>query len=486
MKNRSLSLPILDDAKAACDSPMTTSEQQLKPVPFLDFKGRAAVVTLGCAKNQVDSEVMLGVLQANGYEIVNQLDSADVAIVNTCGFLESAVKESIDAVLDAAQYKKTGRLRKLIVAGCAVERYGDEMMKALPEADSFITTDHLLAVADVAAGNVSSLLRESARPYFLYDDSMPRTLATPAHTAYVKVSEGCDRPCAFCIIPRIRGGFRSREPGSIVKEIGALYAAGTREFNLVAQDLTAYGKDLDQPHNLASLLRALDSQHESAWIRLFYAYPLGIDHELLSVIRDSQSVCEYLDFPLQHSSESVLRAMRRPLGKYSPRKITEFIKSSYPQIALRTTFIVGFPGETEQDVRDLENFICEGHFSSVGVFTFSPEQGTPAGEMDGQIPQKERDKRRERLMMAQKKVLQKKLSGLIGQQLPVLIDGPHEETELLIRARTRFQAPEVDGCVIINDVEDSAASGLQAGNFASVEITDVLGYDLIGKVLRVE
>jgi len=328
---------------------------------------------------------------------------SDPLFVNTCSFLESAVKESIDSILNVAEFKEKGRLRKLIVAGCLVERYRDELKKTIPEVDSFISVDDILKVGDAASNVFGSELAGAARPYFIYDDTMPRYLSTRSHMAYVKVSEGCNRPCTFCIIPKIRGAMRSRSIDSVAREVIELGAQGVKEVNLVAQDLTSFGKD-HRNGDLAALLRRLDSDGAVPWIRLLYAYPIGIDEALLGAITDSKNVCNYLDLPLQHASEGVLKRMQRPVGRYSPRSIIEFIRNRAPEIKLRTTFIVGFPGETEADVLELERFISEGHFSSVGIFTYSPEPGTPAHDMEGQLESAEKDARRERLMLAQQRV----------------------------------------------------------------------------------
>lgn len=454
------------------------------------FTGRAAVVTLGCAKNQVDTEVMIGVLKNAGYEIVTDLALADVALVNTCGFLQSAVKESVSAILDVAEYKQKGRLRTLIVAGCAVERYRKELKQNLPEADVFVTLEDLLKVGDAAREGASAeldeLLNRSGRPYFLYDDTMPRVLGSRAHMAYVKVSEGCDRPCTFCIIPKIRGAMRSRSVASVVREVSALGVQGVQEVNLVAQDLTSYGRDLKGP-SLVDLLQALDAARAVPWVRLLYAYPIGVDERLLDAISTLPSVCKYLDIPLQHSSERVLKAMKRPVGRFSPRSIVEFIRARAPEVHIRTTFIVGFPGETDEDIADLQRFISEGHFSSVGIFTYSAEEGTPAAAMGDQISEKEKKKRRDLLMRAQQRVVSERLSALVGSVIPVLVEGSHEDTDLLLVGRAGFQAPEVDGSVIINDLEGSQG-GLEdlsgcVGSIVNVRITEVAGYDIIGCVV---
>lgn len=475
----SSSLKVVQEGGGCSRTPALNIERDGSGLGPEVFMGRAAVITLGCAKNQVDSEVMLGVLRKNGYEIVTELETADVAVVNTCSFLESAVKESIDSILNVAEYKERGRLRKLIVAGCLVERYRDELKKTIPEVDSFISVDDILKVGEAAGAAFGSELAGAARPYFLYDDTMPRYLSTRSHTAYVKVSEGCNRPCTFCIIPKIRGAMRSRSIDSVAREVRELGAQGVKEVNLVAQDLTSFGKD-HKNGDLTALLKRLDGDGAVPWIRLLYAYPIGIDAALLDAITGSQNVCRYLDLPLQHASEAVLKRMQRPVGRYSPRSIIEFIRGHAPEIKLRTTFIVGFPGETESDVRELEDFIAAGHFSSVGIFTYSPEPGTPAHDMADQIDAAEKDARRERLMLAQQRVNEQTLEALVGTAVEVLVEGEHEETDLLLTGRTRFQAPEVDGTVIINDIEGADVGSVQPGTIGSVEITEVAGYDLVG------
>lgn len=452
------------------------------------YQGKAAVVTLGCAKNHVDSEVMLGVLKKRGFEIVNDVAQADVAIVNTCGFLQSSVKESIDCVLNVAEHKQNGRLRRLVVAGCMVERYQGSIHDELPEVDAFIGVNDLLKVADVAKldpDTTSDFLSDAARPYFLYDDSTPRQLATVPHTAWVKISEGCNRPCTFCIIPKIRGPMRSRNIDSVVREVAELASQGVREVNLVAQDLTDFGSDQKSEGkiNISQLLHSLDTMTRIPWVRLLYAYPLGINEELLHTISELPSVCDYLDVPFQHVSEKVLRDMKRPLGKFSPRGVADLIQKTSPQIAVRTTFIVGFPGETEKDVLDLENFVREFPFSSVGVFTYSKEQGTPSFDLPGHVSEKEKRARRAQIMVAQQEAQAKRLQQFVGKELEVLLEGPHQETDLLFSGRTRFQAPEVDGVVIINDVQAGSKS-LQAGSFVKVKVTEVAGYDLVASILE--
>lgn len=475
-------LSIIPESQGACSKGVRLNVFSPQDGAFKGrFGGRAAVVTLGCAKNQVDSEVMVGVLRNRGYEVVSDVDTADVAIVNTCGFLESAVKESIDAVLELGEKKTSGRLRRLIVAGCAVERYREELKASLPEVDAFVLTSDLLKIGDIADGSNEDLLADAGRPYFLYDDTMPREVTSGKHYAYVKISEGCDRPCTFCIIPKIRGEMRSRKLDSVVDEVKRLGDQGVKEVNLVAQDLTNYGVDIRGPR-LVKLLEALNDTGAVDWIRLHYAYPVGTDSELIDAISNLPRVVKYLDIPLQHSSEGVLKAMKRPIGKFSPRKITEFIRNRGPSIKIRTTFIVGFPGETEDDVGDLESFIREGHFSSVGIFTYSPEKEAQSSSYKGQILAAKKQSRLERLMLAQQEVAFGQMREYIGQTLKVLVEGTHEETDLLLKGRCEWQAPEVDSVVLINDVELSGGR-VNFGQFGNVRITETSGYDLVGTLI---
>ena len=461
------SLPILDQQAPAA------------PLPVSGGGGKAAVVTLGCAKNQVDSEVILGALQAAGFEIVSDLEQAEYAVVNTCGFLESAVKESVDCILETADLKQRGTLKKLIVAGCVVSRYGAELRKSLPEVDEFLSTDQILQAPAVLRGAGAS----AAQAPFLYDHRMPRILSTQPHTAYLKIAEGCNRPCSFCIIPKIRGAMRSRSSQSVLQEVRELGARGVRELNLIGQDLTSYGRD-NRDLRLVELLKAIDAERAVDWVRLLYAYPVGIDDELLDAVAGLPSICEYLDVPLQHAHEEILMQMKRPLGKLSPRRLVEHIKTRWPDLHLRTTFIVGFPGEGEAEFRALEEFVAEGHFSSVGVFTFSQEEEAPASSLPGRIPKKLMNERRERLMLRQQEVLKRRYAALEGAECEVLIDGPHEESDLLLAGRARFQAPEVDGTVIVNDSEVDPEA-LRAGAMTRVVITGSAGYDLLATVKEV-
>lgn len=467
------------------------------------FGGNVLLVTLGCAKNLVDSEVMLGALRGRGFRPIVDPAQADLIVVNTCAFLQSAVEEGIDRILELARYKEEGRCRRLVVAGCMVERYREDLAASLPEVDRFISTDELLTVAD-DAGTTASCFDQARRPYFIYDETMPRLRSTAGHTAYMKIAEGCDRPCTFCIIPKIRGGFRSRSPESLVREMEELSLAGVRELNLVAQDLTAYGVDLSAGGRRAPLLAELLETmtlraaqlgvDRSLWIRLLYAYPIGVDERLIRLVSESPVVCNYLDLPLQHISHPVLKRMQRPLGERGTRGLIEAIRKHGPDLALRTTFIVGFPGETDADVDSLVSFVSEGHFTHVGVFTYSEESESKAFGMPDQVPEEERENRRRRVMEAQQRVVQARNERLLGTSVRVLIDGHHEETDLLLSARAAWQAPETDGEIIINDVDGSLKddSGEDVdlarvlGRFGLVEITDTAGYDVVGTLVSVE
>ncbi len=448
-----------------------------------EFKGRAAVVTLGCAKNQVDSEVILGTLMKFGFEVVNEVENADLAVINTCGFLQSAVEESVDCILDVSELKKTGQLRKLIVTGCMLPRYGKDLAETMPEVDVFLSPNDLTDISKfgIEKDEATKVFQDASRPYFLYDDSLPRVLSTKSHTSYVKISEGCNRPCAFCIIPKIRGGMRSRSIESIVSEIKDLKDLGTKEVNLIAQDLTSFGKDTKKG-DLTKLLQEIDKTGID-WTRLLYAYPVGATDELLTNIVNLKSMVNYLDIPLQHMSEAVLKSMKRPLGKLHPRVLTEHMRKKFPEIVIRTTFIVGFPGETEADVKELESVVAEGHYGSVGVFEYSQEEGTPAGAMENQISDEVKKERKERVMLAQQNAISKINKDYIGKRFKVLLEGTHSDTDLLLTGRTPFQAPDVDGMVLINDLGDFDANDVKNGNFYEVEITDSVDYDLVGKLV---
>ena len=478
--------------QAVSEHPVIAERQDVKP----DFAGNVAIITLGCAKNTVDSEVMLGVLVKRGFRPVNDLALADLIVVNTCGFLYTAVEEGIDCILEAAKYKRTASCRKLIVAGCMVERYRADLEKSFPEVDRFISTHEILKIGEDEATS-TECFDQARRPYFIYDESMPRVISTGGHCAYIKVAEGCDRPCSFCIIPKLRGSFRSRSSQSILDEARHLREQGIAELNLVAQDLTAYGTDLVSKDisrsPLVSLLKDMDRLPGNFWIRLLYSYPLGVTDALLSAIIESDHIVRYLDLPLQHVAQNVLQRMRRPLGEKGTRELIHRVRAKAPELSLRTTFIVGFPGETIEEIESLVQFVAEGHFAHVGVFKYSDEEEADSFCFPGRITEEEKEERLQMVVAAQMNNVRSRLANYVGKRLQVLVEGQHPETDLLYTSRAEWQAPETDGEVIINDnaLSDSGScdSGLSLadalGKFCEVEITDTADYDLIGTLVRV-
>ncbi len=473
----------------SCDSGEIRNALPATPSKAAEFSGNVCFVTLGCAKNQVDSEIMLGAFRKKGFRAVPDPEQAEVIVVNTCAFLQSAVKEGIDRILELARFKEEGRCRRLVVAGCMVERYRDELQKEFPEVDRFVSTDELLDVAEEGS-TTAACLDGARRPYFLYDETMPRMLSTGSHFAYVKISEGCNRPCSFCIIPKIRGSFRSRARASIVEEARELIENGVKELNFVAQDLTAYGSDFETNRGVRSelpeLLNEISLLPGDFWVRLLYAYPIGVTEELITQIVSSPRICNYLDLPLQHISNGVLKRMNRPLGEKGTRNLIEMIKKIAPDLHLRTTFIVGFPGETKEDVEILSRFVSEGYFTHVGVFSYSQEEEAKSFHFENQVEKAEREERRSQVMLAQQAVVEKHLSAYLGKSIQVLVEGAHSDTDLLLVGRSEWQAPETDGEVIINDFnevwkEEGQVEKLQ-GSFGTVEITEVAGYDLVGRL----
>lgn len=448
---------------------------------------KVGFISLGCPKNLVDSEVMMGHLKQNGYEITADAEEADTVVVNTCGFIDSAKKESIETILEAAQLKTNGRAKRLIVAGCLVERYRDELKAEMPEVDAFIGTSQIndiLSVCDPKTNTralpVVPLGNQSAT--YLYDDSTPRVLATPSHYAFVKIAEGCDRPCAFCFIPQMRGHFRSRRFGSIVAEAHQLAEEGVKEIILVAQDSSRYGEDLGKQDALARLLRELAHIDGIEWVRVMYTYPTHISDGFLDVLAEEPKAVKYLDMPLQHASQNVLKLMKRGGNRKSLERLIERVRQRVPGIAVRTTFISGFPGETEADFEELRSFIKNVEFDRVGVFTYSDEEGTPAFDLPDKVPHRTAVRRRNTLMKQQAKISRRKNKSRIGDVVQVLFEGESKESELLWQGRIETQAPDIDGCVLINDVPDGVLP--QAGEFVNVEITEAHEYDLIGRISR--
>lgn len=432
------------------------------------------IVSLGCAKNRVDSEVLLGMLGRAGYRLVADPEEAELVLVNTCGFIEAARTESVDAVLEAAELKRTGRCKTLVVAGCMVQRYGEDLAEELHEADKLIGTANLAELAEVLAGE--DRLRAEPGQSFLYDHTYERSPSLGSHTAYVKVAEGCDRSCAFCAVPAIRGSQRSRPVASIVSEVHQLVAGGVREVNLVAQDLTAYGRDLTSRPRLAGLLEALREVQGLDWIRLLYAYPSEVDDALLGVLAEGLPVVPYLDVPVQHIDDGVLRIMKRGYPGDVVRRLVDRLRDTVEDMFLRTTLLVGHPGEDDAAFERLLDFCAHAKLDHVGVFVYSPEESTPAFSLEA--PERSvAVERQQRLMALQQQISAERLSRLVGATLDVLVDGPSPESELLAAGRHAGQAPEVDGLVHLADLDDPTP-----GRMVRAEVEQSADYDLIARV----
>lgn len=431
--------------------------------------------SLGCPKNRLDSEVMIGTLALAGYAIAERIEDADVVVVNTCSFIESAREESVNAILEVADLRESGRLRGLVVAGCLPQRYGGELAKELPEVDAFVGTGHFQDIAtildDALAGRGRGVYVDAGRTH-LYDDTEPRVLIGPTHSAYLKISEGCDRVCAFCAIPGIRGKFQSRSVESVLAEARQLAEAGVRELNLVAQDATAFGKDRTGRPDLAGLLRALDAVEGLDWIRQLYLYPTAVTDELVAVLAGGRRVLPYVDVPLQHASDDVLKNMKRGATEARQRALVEKLRARIPDLTLRTTFIVGFPGETDADFERLLQFVRDVRFDRVGVFRYSDEEGTSAVDLPGKVPRKVARARHRELMRVQQEIMREKLAALVGATVPVLVD----EAGRQARGRMASQAPEIDGVVFL---KGPAA----AGALLEARITGVRDVDLEAEVV---
>jgi len=443
-------------------------------------KSAVHFISLGCPKNRVDTEVMLGLTGQAGFTITPEAEEADVIVVNTCGFIGDAKEESIDTILEMARHKVDGRCKRLVVTGCLSQRYGGDLSRDMPEVDQFLGSGD---VDKIVAAMRGEMPRDgvSMDPAYLYDDVTPRLLSLPSYTAYVKIAEGCDRPCSFCIIPKLRGGQRSRSPESVEREVRDLVAAGAVEINLVAQDLTTYGDDLPAPQpNLAGLVRRLAQVENLRWLRLHYAYPTATTDELLAAIADEPRVAKYVDMPLQHISDNVLKAMRRGYVGKTPRALVEKIRARVPGVTLRTTFIVGHPGETDADFQQLCDFVKEAEFDRVGVFTYSLEDGTHAATLGNRVPEDEMERRRRELMRLQRAISRKKMKALVGRTMEVLVEGESDESEYLMQGRHEGQAPEIDGMVFLALAPDMPPPRM--GDLVSAKVTSFADYDLSASV----
>ena len=506
-------MPVKTDSVALLDAvPESPAGTAPKKIGF---------VSLGCPKNLVDSEVMMGMLSQGGAQITPRAEDADIIVVNTCSFIDTAKQESVDTILEMAQHKVAGRAQKLIVAGCLVERYRNEIQKSIPEVDAVVGTGELEQILKAAGlqpvpqvrshlldANLGSSdspfvilkarpegdAREAAGrfskegwdgaiadlPNYLYDENTPRLLATPKYSAYIKIAEGCDHPCSFCIIPQLRGKFRSRRFESVIAEAQHLAQQGVREITLIGQDTTCYGEDLDLKDGLPLLLERLAQIDELRWIRFLYAYPNKITGKLLETIAAHEKVCSYIDVPLQHASPNVLKRMKRGAGAEIFLRSIEKMRRAVPDLTLRTSFIVGFPGETENDFEQLCQFVREAQFDWLGVFGYSDEEGAKAFDLADKVPAKEIERRRKKLMSIQKQISRRKKRAMVGQQFDLLLEGRSPETDLLWEGRTAMHAPEIDGTVYVNDFADH---DVREGEFYRCEITEAHEYDLVARIV---
>lgn len=478
---------------------------------------KIGMISLGCPKNLVDSEVMLGLAQQAGHELTQDPAAADVLVVNTCAFIDSAKKESVDAILEMAQLKKDGSCQRLVVTGCLAERYRDELRAEIPEIDAVLGTGEVpeivAAIGGVTTRQSSPLtfFRPATKspeaiaqnappgldapdpalvgvpmssdagplpgaPTYIYDANTPRIFATPRHYAYVKVAEGCDYKCAFCIIPKLRGSYRSRSAESIVDEARSLAARGVKELLLISQDTTFYGIDRGERGALGRLLRQLNEVEGLEWIRLHYLYPTTIDNDTLAAMAECDKVCKYIDLPLQHASNDVLKRMKRPGSREKYDTLLRSIRDRVPNVSFRTTFIVGFPGETEADVEQLCAFITEHAFDHVGVFTYSHEEGTSAFAFEDDVPHKVKLARRNRVMRLQKSLVTRRQKQRIGERVRIVVDGPASEHELVLRGRLSTQAPDIDASVYLTDCDPSA---YRPGDFLDADVVGARDYDLL-------
>ncbi|MBK9324605.1 MAG: 30S ribosomal protein S12 methylthiotransferase RimO [Bdellovibrionaceae bacterium] len=441
-------------------------------------------ISLGCPKNLVDSEIMAGTLLKEGYEVVGDHADADTVIVNTCGFIEDSKKESIQKILEMAELKKSGQLKKVVVAGCLTQRYKDDLVEGLPEADLFVGSGEFQNIAKILKNSDSGDTKKTYfnLPTYLQEETTPRVNSQPGHRAYLKISEGCMKRCAFCAIPLIRGNLQSRTIPNIVNEAKLLAAGGVKELIIISHDFTDYGWDLRRKNPEAKespleLLRALTEVPGVEWIRLLYLYPDGITPEMIDLIKNNKKLVKYFDMPLQHVNNEVLKNMNRKMTRKEIEAALNIIRTEIPDAVIRTQFIVGFPGETEEQFEELLEFVAEQQFDRVGCFIYSPEENTPGGKMPNQVDEATKQQRFEAVMEVQQNISRDKHRAFIGKTVEVLVEGFSEETDLLLQGRTSQQAPEIDGVVLINDGQ------AKVGDLVQVLVTDSMEYDLIGEIV---
>jgi len=454
--------------------------------PTKKFNEKTVFFTsLGCSKNLVDSQVMLGHLGLDGFRVVRQPEEAEAIIINTCSFIEASKKESIDTIFELADYKnpEVGNCKALVVSGCMPQRYSAELEAQMPEVDLLIGTGEYHKIVKLLKAFEEGALEAKSFveiPRFIHTEYDPRLNTSPFYMAWLKISEGCNRNCTFCIIPTIRGRLRSRAVDSLVQEAKRLAESGVRELNLISQDLSDYGVDLSEENNLFALLEGLETVEQVDWIRLFYFYPDELTDQVIEKMATSQKICRYLDMPVQHFSSRVLKRMNRKITGAEIQERIDTLRSRIPGIVLRTSIIVGFPGETEEDFEMLLEGVKKSRFNHLGIFRYSDEEGTPAFRLKEKVPQEVIEERFDRLYEVQKEIARELNLSFLGQTIEVLIEGAHEDTELLIQGRHFGQAPDIDGKVIINDLNDQE---LEIGDLVKVEVTDILDFDLVGRVV---
>jgi ribosomal protein S12 methylthiotransferase len=444
-------------------------------------------VSLGCPKNLVDSEIMLGQLIKEGYSVTDNSEEADTVVVNTCGFIDDAKRESVSKILEMSELKKAGTLKQLVVAGCLTQRYKDDLVEGLPEADLFVGSGEFQNIAKILknheAGETNK--RFFNLPTYLQEEETPRVNSGPAYRAYLKISEGCLKRCAFCAIPKIRGNLQSRKLPAIVSEAKLLAAGGVKELNIISHDFTDYGWDLrrknpEATESPAQLLAELSEIKGLDWVRVLYLYPDGITDEVIELIKTRPNLVKYFDMPLQHINDQMLKRMNRHMTRAEIADRLAKIRAEIPEAVIRTQFIVGFPGETEEQFQELKEFVREQRFDRVGCFMYSPEDNTPGGKMPDQIDQETKQRRHDELMEMQMEISREKHRAFIGKVVPVLVEGLSEETELLLQGRMSQQAPDIDGVVLINDGQ------AEIGEIVHVMITDSMDYDLIGEIVKTD
>jgi ribosomal protein S12 methylthiotransferase len=444
---------------------------------------KVGFISLGCPKNLVDSEVMMGILSREGYELTPRADEAEILVVNTCSFIEPAQKESVDTILEMAEHKKFGAAKRLIVAGCLVERYRDQILEQVPEVDAVVGTGEVERILEAVQGELKILPAEP--PSFLYHDLTPRVITTPKHQAYIKIAEGCDHPCSFCIIPQLRGAFRSRRFESVVREAENLAAVGTREVTLIGQDTTSYGEDLGLRDGLAQLLEKLAGIDELLWVRFLYAYPNRVTQKLLDTLAAHSRLAKYFDMPLQHASRNVLARMKRGSHGDAFLKLLERIRKTIPGVSLRTSFIVGFPGETKEDFEELYQFVAAAKIDWMGVFEYSDVDNAASFPLDGKVDAETIAERRARLMALQRKISRENLRTFKGRTEIALVEGPSKDNPLVWEARLEGMAPDIDGKLYLTDIELPSGQIADTGDVAKVEIEKTDAYDLIGRVVEI-